>query len=99
MGSLSSIVTEQNAYKTDFIQKGSGCGQRGVFFSLRRSQLLQSVLIDTLLIKTNCFIEDLATLLKVDSNKLRLVWQGNGRLSEKKSTELITLFYVLLNGH
>lgn len=97
MGSFSRIVTEQNAYKTDFIHNGAADGPKRVFFNLRRSKLLQRVLIDTLLTKTNCFIEDIATLLKVDTNKLDLVWQGKERLSEKKSTELVALFYALLN--
>lgn len=99
MGNLSYVVTEQKSHQIDYNQNNAGCahGKKGVFFNLKHSQLLQSVLINTLLIKTNCFIDDLANLLNIDSNKLSLVWQGKGCLSEKKSTELITLYYALLN--
>lgn len=68
---------------------------KGIFFNLKKNSLLQSVLINTLLIKNNCFIDDLANLLSIDAKKLYQVWQGKGQLTEKKSSELVSLFYIL----
>lgn len=69
--------------------------QKGIFFKLKGHSLIQSILIDTLLTKNNCSIEDLATITHTDSKKLHQVCLGQARLSEKESIDLVTLFYML----
>ncbi|WP_058534252.1 hypothetical protein [Legionella saoudiensis] len=69
-----------------------------VFFALKKQNLMQQVLINTLMTRNNCLIDDLAKILNIDAKKLHRVWQGNATLTEKKSTELISLFYILTNS-
>lgn len=71
--------------------------QNRIFFDLKKNSLIQKVLINTLLIRNNCFIDDLANLLHTDAKKLHQVWQGKGTLTGKKSHQLISLFYILTN--
>ncbi|CAM4419321.1 MAG: hypothetical protein LEGION0403_FIIPPAGN_02140 [Legionella sp.] len=69
-----------------------------MFFMLKKESLIQQVLINTLMIRNNCLIDDLAKILNIDAKKLHRVWQGNDKLTDKKSTELIHLFYILTNS-
>lgn len=68
-----------------------------IFFSLKKQKLIQQVLINTIMIRKNCLIEDLAKILNIDPKKLHRVWRGTDKLPETKSTELVHLFYILTN--
>ncbi len=68
-----------------------------IFFNLKHHSLIQQVLINTLLDRTNCFIEDLARLLNIDTYTLLQVRLGKVTLTDKKSHDLISLFYLLSN--
>lgn len=65
-----------------------------IFFNLKNDHLIQQVIIDTILLKYNCLLEDLAYLLGVGVNKLQRVRNGEERLSKQKSHKLISLFYL-----
>lgn len=68
-----------------------------ILFNLKEERLVQKVLINALLCKTNYFIDDLAKLLHIDAKKLNQVWAGKGKLNKIKSMELVSLFYIILN--
>lgn len=68
-----------------------------MFFNLKKHRLIQKVLINTLLIRHHCSIDDLSKILHIDAKKLHRVWQGNDKLVGKESIELISLFYILSN--
>jgi plasmid maintenance system antidote protein VapI len=66
-----------------------------VFFALKKQSLMQQVLINTLMIRNNCLLDDLAQILNINAKKLHQVWEGHDRLTAKESTKLIRLFYIL----
>jgi hypothetical protein len=68
-----------------------------ILFSLKDHCLVQKSIINTLLIKNNWLIEDLAYILQVSPQKLHRVWLGKDRLTKKKSFNLICLFYTLFS--
>jgi hypothetical protein len=65
-----------------------------IFFNLKNESVIQQVIIDTILLKYNCLLDDLAYLLGVGVKKLQQVRNGEDCLSEKKSQQLISLFYL-----
>ncbi len=77
------------------LKRDSKINNNKLFFALKKQRLMQQVLINTLMIRNNCLIDDLAKILNVNEKKLHRVWQGSDILTEKKSTELIRLFYIL----
>jgi hypothetical protein len=91
------IKNKLNDFEINKNNLDNSLSKNRVFFNLRKHSLIQKVLINTLLIRNNCFIDDLAKILRTDAKKLHRVWQGHDKLTGKKSTELISLFYILSN--
>lgn len=68
-----------------------------IFFTLKDQSVVQQNLIAAIMKRYNCSIDDLACMLHVDAKKLSRVGQGKAKLTEKKSQELVRLFYILFH--
>ena len=68
--------------------------QKGIFYKLKEESLVQSVLLNTLLTKYNCYPEDLAIMLQTNAAKIERVLLGQEQLSEKESSDLVGFFYI-----
>ena len=64
-----------------------------LFYRLKSHNLVQRVLINTLLSKYNYTIENLAFILHADETELHKAWKGKGVLSDKDASNLVCLFY------
>jgi len=88
----------QTTYKLESNEYRSECfPQNRILFNLKNHRVVQESLINTLLIRNNCLIDDIACILHINAEKLHRVWQGEDELTEKESFKLISLFYSLFN--
>lgn len=67
---------------------------KGILYNLKEHNLIQNLLINTLLSKKNCHMEDIAMMLQTNLSKIERVLLGQEQLSDKESSDLVNFFYI-----